>query len=67
MVVWDLGEEVMYDMRSNVMVDVINPSIVTIKCCKPSSQITPFLFHFTIEKNQTPILHFYLSQTNKDN
>lgn len=43
MIVWDLRKEVMNNMGSNVMVDIINPSIVTIKCCKSTSKIAPFL------------------------
>lgn len=42
-IVWDLRKEVMYHMGPDVMVDIIDPSIVTIERCKPSSQITPFL------------------------
>lgn len=34
----------MYDMGSNIMVDVIDYSIVPIKSCESSPQITPFLF-----------------------
>lgn len=33
----------MYDMRSNIMVNIVNQSVVPINCCKPSPQITPFL------------------------
>lgn len=33
----------MYNVRANVMVDVVNPSIVPINCCKSSAKITPFL------------------------
>ena len=42
-IVRDLRKQMMNHMCSNIMVNVINPSIVTIKCCKPSPQITPFL------------------------
>lgn len=45
MVVWDLREEVVYNMCSYVMVDVVYPSIVAIKCGEAPSQVTPFL-HF---------------------
>lgn len=34
----------MYNMSPNIMVDVIDNSIVTVKSCEPSSQITPFLW-----------------------
>lgn len=36
-VVWDLREEMVYNMGSNVMVDVIEHSIVSIHSCQPSS------------------------------
>lgn len=32
-VVWYLREEMMYDMSSDIMVDVVDPSIVPIECC----------------------------------
>lgn len=32
MIVWDLGEEMMYHMCPYVMVDVVYPSIIAIKC-----------------------------------
>jgi len=34
----------MYHMSSNIMMDVIDQSVVTIQCCKSSSQVTPLLF-----------------------
>ena len=40
---WNLGEEMMNDMCSNVMMDVVYPTIITVNCCKPSSEVTPFL------------------------
>lgn len=53
MIVWDLREKMMYHMSSNVVVDVVDPSIVPIQCCEPSSQVTPFLclgkFHTSLE------------------
>jgi hypothetical protein len=42
-VVGDLREEMMNHMGPDIMVDVVNPSIVTVKGCKASSQIAPFL------------------------
>lgn len=42
-IVRDLRKQMMNHMRSNIMVNVVNPSIVAIKCRKPSPQITPFL------------------------
>lgn len=40
---WYLGEEVVYDMSSDVMVDVVYPPVVSVQCRQPSSQIVPFL------------------------
>lgn len=37
MIVWNLREEMMDDMGANVMVDVVNQSIVTINGCETSS------------------------------
>jgi len=43
MVMRDLGEEVMDDMSSNVMMDIVDQSIVPVECRQSSTQITPFL------------------------
>ena len=43
MVMWDLWEKMMNDMGSNVMVYVVDPPVVPIKCCQSSSQIAPLL------------------------
>ena len=40
---WYLGEEVVHDMSSDVMVDVVYPPVVSVHCRQPSSQIVPFL------------------------
>lgn len=45
MVMWDLREEVMYHMRSYVVVDVVYPTVIAVKSCEAPSQITPFLFY----------------------
>lgn len=50
----------MYDMGTNIMMDVIDQSIVTIKSCQPSSQITPFLFDIDTE----PSISTYILQNN---
>jgi hypothetical protein len=39
----DLREKVMDDMSSNVMVDIVNQSIVPVERRQSSTQITPFL------------------------
>jgi hypothetical protein len=43
MVMWDLWEKMMNDMGSNVMVYVVDPPVVPIKCCQSSAQIAPLL------------------------
>ena len=48
---WDLRKEVMDDMGSYVMVDVINPSIVAIKSCKPTPKVAPFLSNIMKDKS----------------
>lgn len=45
MIVWDLGEEMMYDMSSYVVVDVVDQPVIAVKSREPASQITPFLFY----------------------
>lgn len=44
---WDLGKKMVDNMGSNIVVNVIEPSIITIYRRKSSSQITPFLFFYT--------------------
>lgn len=46
MIVWDLREEMMYNMGANIMVDVIKQSIITINRGKPSPEITPLLSQY---------------------
>jgi hypothetical protein len=43
MVMRDLREKVMDDMSSNIMMDVVDQSIVPIKRRQSSTEITPFL------------------------
>jgi len=43
MVMRDLGEKVVDDMSSNVMMDIVDQSIVPIERRQSSTQITPFL------------------------
>jgi hypothetical protein len=43
MVMRDLREKVMDNMSSNIMMDVVDQSIVPIKCRQSSTEITPFL------------------------
>lgn len=43
MVMWDLWEKMMNDMGSNVMMYVVDPPVVPIKCCQSSAQIAPLL------------------------
>lgn len=47
----DLRKEMMNDMGANVMVDTIEYTIITVYCCKPSSQVTPFLIVVTQTKS----------------
>jgi len=49
-IVWYLREKVMNDMGSNVMVDVIDPSIVTINGCKATPKVAPFLSNIVKNK-----------------
>lgn len=42
-VVWDLREEVVDDMSSDVMVDVVYPPVISVDRRQSSSQIGPFL------------------------
>lgn len=46
MIMWDLGKKMVDNMGSNIVVNVIEPSIITIYRRKSSPQITPFLFLF---------------------
>jgi hypothetical protein len=43
MVMRDLREEVMDDMSSDVVMDVVDPSVVPVERRQSSTQITPFL------------------------
>ena len=43
MVMRDLGEKVVDDMSSNVMMDIVDQSIVPIERRQSSTKITPFL------------------------
>ena len=43
MVMRDLGEKVVDDMSSNVMMDIVDQSIVPIESRQSSTKITPFL------------------------
>lgn len=43
MVVRDLRKKMMDHMGSDIMMDVIDQSVITIKCRKSAPQITPFL------------------------
>lgn len=43
MVMRDLREEVMNDVGSDIMVDVVNPPIIPIEGREPTPQVTPFL------------------------
>ena len=43
MVMRDLREKMMNDMRANVVVYVVDQTVVPIKCCQSSAQIAPFL------------------------
>lgn len=47
---WYLREKMMNDMGSNVMVDVVDPSIVTIKCSKATPKVAPFLYNIMKDK-----------------
>lgn len=42
-IVWDLRKEMVDHVSSNIVMDVINPAVVTIKSGQPSPQVTPFL------------------------
>lgn len=46
----------MNDMCSNIMVDVIDPSIVTINSCKATPKVAPFLSN--IMKNKAMKIEF---------
>lgn len=52
----DLREEMVNDMGANVMVDTIEYTIITVYCCKPSSQVTPFLIVVTQTKSRVKIV-----------
>jgi hypothetical protein len=39
----DLREQMMDDMSSNIMMDVVDHSIVAIEGCQSTTEITPFL------------------------
>jgi hypothetical protein len=43
MVMRDLREQVMDDMSSNIMMDVVDQSIIPIESRQSSTEITPFL------------------------
>lgn len=43
MIMWDLWKKMVYNVGSNIMVNVIEPSIITIYRGKSSPQVTPFL------------------------
>jgi hypothetical protein len=45
MVMWDLREEMVDDMSPNVMVDVVDPSIVAVERRQATPKIGPFLAH----------------------
>lgn len=42
-IVWDLRKEMMNHMSSDIMMDVVDPSVVAIKSGQSSPQVTPFL------------------------
>lgn len=43
-VMGDLRKKMVYHMGTNIMVDVVYPSIVTVNGGKSSPQVTPFLY-----------------------
>lgn len=45
MVMRDLREKVVNHMSPNVVVDVVDPSVVPVERCQASPQIVPFLIH----------------------
>jgi len=45
MVMWDLREEMVDDMSPNVMVDVVDPSVVPVERRQATPKIGPFLDH----------------------
>jgi hypothetical protein len=53
MVMWDLREKMVHGMSPDVMVDVVEPSVVPVKRCQASTKVAPFLiinFQFNIYK-----------------
>jgi hypothetical protein len=52
MVMWDLREKMVDDMSPDVMVDVVEPSVVPVKRCQASAKVAPFLI---INNSHIPI------------
>lgn len=42
-IVGNLGKQMVDNMCANIMMDVVNDSIIAVNCCQSSPQITPFL------------------------
>ena len=73
-IVRDLRKQMVNHMCSNIMVNIVNPSIVAVKCCKPSPKITPFLSNtrqniqtFYTKKAKVGIFLFCLSVSKCNN